>query len=191
MKISVFADTLLKSKSFNALTAKSKVKQVEEGFWQKPRGARHRSLLDNKMASLRTLGKSSSFKYINGAGPDSPDSKFKIFPAKFSNIQELNGGSEEKNEQNLADRNRLSRADQDHPGDMRSTSTSYTPKLDQKSSSRSETHSLSSLSDSQDSNIIQSDNMPCCLLSKSASYVVHRGTDGTVGAGASLFFDPC
>lgn len=180
---------MLKSKSFSTLTAKLKVKQVEEGFLQKPRGARRHSLLDAKIGSLRTLGKSASFKYVNRGGQDTLDSKVKTFPAKFSNGQELKGGPREKNEHNPAGRNRLTRVDQDHPTATRSNSISLTSKLDQKPSSRSET--LSSISDSRDSNAIHSDGKPGTSLSKSSSYVARRGTNGTMGSGRSLFLVHC
>ncbi|PKI38195.1 hypothetical protein CRG98_041448 [Punica granatum] len=181
-------NALLKSKSFSALTAKSKVKQ-EEGFPQKPRGARSNSLLDTKIGPLRTLGKSASFKHVNQGRADSPDSKVKIYPAKFSNVQELKGASKHRDEQNPADRSRLPRVDQDRPSTTRNSPVLYAPKLDQKPSSRSDTHSLSSASDSRDSNIIQSDGKPGSSLSKSASYVARRGTDGTVGSGGSSSSD--
>lgn len=186
---SLFADALLKSKSFSVLTAKSKVKQVEEGFLQKQRGARHHSLLDTKIGSSRTLGKSASFKYVNRGGQDSLDSKVKTFPAKFSNAQEVKGGSREKNEHGPAGRNRLARVDQDHPTATRSSSISFTSKLDQKPSPRSET--LSSISDSRDSNAIHSDGKPASSLSKSSSYVARWGTNGTMGSGRSLFLVHC
>lgn len=172
------------------MNAKLKVKQAEDGFLQKPREAHRVSLLDTKIGSLRTLGKSASFKYVNRKGPDSPDSKVKIIPAKFSSVQELKEGSREKNKQDLADRNRLPRVVQDRYVASRSHSTPYISKLDRKLSSLSETHSLSSASDSQDSNFVQSDGKLGSSLPKSASYVAHQGTDAAIGSGANFFFAP-
>lgn len=191
LKTSLFADTLLKSKSFSALTAKPKVKQVEEGFLQKLRGARHHSLLDTKTGSLRALGKSTSFKCVNRGGQDFPDSKIRTSPSKFSNSQESKGGFREKNEDNPGGRNRLPRVDQDHPSATRSSSLSYNRKLDQKLSSRSETLYHPSMSDGRDSNIMQSDCKSGSSLSKSSSYVARRGTEVTMGSGASLFLACC
>ncbi|KAK4773516.1 hypothetical protein SAY87_028535 [Trapa incisa] len=183
-RIEASKNILLKSKSFSALNAKPKVKQVEDGFLQKLKGAHHHSLLDTKTSSLSALGKSTSFKCVNRGGQDFPDSKIKTSLAKFSSSQELNGGFKEKNE-NAFGRNKLHRVHQDNPSATRSSSIPYTRKLDHKLSSRFETLSHPSVNDNWDSNIIQSDSRSVSSLSKSSTYVACCGKDVPMGSESS------
>ncbi|KAK4791597.1 hypothetical protein SAY86_032010 [Trapa natans] len=186
-RVQAYKNTLLKSNSFSALTAKPKVKQVEECFPQKLKGAHHHSLLDTKTSSLRALGKSTSLKSVNRGGLDFPDSKIKTSLPNFSNTQELKGGFEEKSEDNPSSRNRLSRLDQDRPCATRSSSIPHTRKLVKKLPS--ETLSHPSVIDSRDSNFLQSDCKLDPLLSKSSIYVARRGNDVPVGSAESSSSD--
>ncbi|KAL1107643.1 hypothetical protein V6Z11_D03G060200 [Gossypium hirsutum] len=163
--------TLLKSNSFNALNSKSKVKLVDEVALQKEKTFRKHASLNSKEEASRVMGKSMLFKSTNSGRLSTGESKFKMLSSKYPHVQDLKGLKQVK-EQISLERKNLSKLD-------RSSSTVSTPKVDQKLTTRTDTISHSSASNSRETKAVRSDGKPS-TLSRSTSNLARNGVENAV-----------
>ncbi|MBA0850889.1 hypothetical protein Goshw_008953 [Gossypium schwendimanii] len=163
--------TLLKSNSFNALNFKSKVKLVDEVALQKEKTFRKHASLNSKEEASRVMGKSMLFKSTNSGRLSTGESKFKMLSSKYPHVQDLKGLKQVK-EQISLERKNLSKLD-------RSSSTVSTPKADQKLTTRTDTISHSSASNSRETKAVRSDGKPS-TLSRSTSNLARNGLENAV-----------
>ncbi|XP_017622855.1 uncharacterized protein LOC108466963 isoform X1 [Gossypium arboreum] len=163
--------TLLKSNSFNALNSKPKVKLVDEVALQKEKIFRKHASLNSKEEASRVMGKSMSFKSTNSGRLSTGESKFKMLSSKYAYVQDLKGLKQVK-EQISLERKNLSKLD-------RSSSTVSTPKVDQKLTTRTDTISHSSASNSRETKAVRSDGKPS-TLSRSTTNLVRNGVENAV-----------
>ncbi|MFQ6623786.1 hypothetical protein Gotur_004214 [Gossypium turneri] len=163
--------TLLKSNSFNALNSKSKVKLVDEVALQKEKTFRKHASLNSKEEASRVMGNSMLFKSTNSGRLSTGESKFKMLSSKYPHVQDLKGLKQVK-EQISLERKNLSKLD-------RSSSTVSTPKVDQKLTTRTDTISHSSASNSRETKAVRSDGKPS-TLSRSTSNLARNGVENAV-----------
>ncbi|XP_010270007.1 PREDICTED: uncharacterized protein LOC104606480 isoform X2 [Nelumbo nucifera] len=168
--------TLLKSKSFNMLNLKSKVKLVQEDVSQKKKVAGNCVIGDMKKEGLvRTLGKSMSFKSENLGCLNVTESKVKILSPNLSRVEELKGLKQAK-EQNLIERKNSFKSDRPLVSSPRAVSSMSTLKNDQKINSRAENASfLSSATNFRDPKPAQADGK--LKTSSKPANLANKGSD--------------
>lgn len=150
------------------------MKLVDEVALQKEKIFRKHASLNSKEEASRVMGKSMSFKSTNSGRLNSGESKFKMLSSKYPHVQDLKGLKQVK-EQISLERKNLLKLD-------RSSSTVSTPKVDQKLTTRTDTISHSSASNSRETKAVRSDGKPS-TLSRSTSNLARNGVENAVISG--------
>jgi len=171
----------LKSKSFNTLNSKMKVKLVDE-VPQKHKGARESSL-DMKEGAARMMRKSMSFKSASSGRSSTNELKVKMLSSKFSHIQDSRGLKQVK-DWDAVDRKKLLRLGRPPGSSMTSSAVVSTPKVDQGFTPRGESVIASSTGNNRELKSAQS-NGKLGTLSRSTSNVGCKGADPPVTSGIS------
>ncbi|XP_052305529.1 uncharacterized protein LOC7491074 isoform X5 [Populus trichocarpa] len=167
---------LLKSKSFNTLNSKMKVKLVDE-VPQKHKGARESSL-DMKEGAARMMRKSMSFKSASSGRSSTNELKVKMLSSKFSHIQDSRGLKQVK-DWDAVDRKKMLRLGRPPGSSMTSSAVVSTPKVDQGFTPRGESVIASSTGNNRELKSAQS-NGKLGTLSRSTSNVGCKGADTSV-----------
>ncbi|XP_075647763.1 protein PARALOG OF AIPP2 isoform X4 [Castanea sativa] len=173
---------LLKSKSFNTLSSKPKVKLADEVIPPKQKGARDYNSLDMKEGPARMMSKSMSFRSSNSGRMNAAESKVKMLSSKSTHVQDVKGLKQAK-ERGTFERKHLSKLDRPLVSSTTITSSVSTPKLDQKLTSRGETSLPSYVSNNRDSKVVQTDGK--LSLSKVTSSLGRKGVEIPVTSGGA------
>ncbi|XP_039034089.1 LOW QUALITY PROTEIN: uncharacterized protein LOC120170160 [Hibiscus syriacus] len=169
--------TLLKSKSFNGLNSKPKVKLVDEIALRKQKIARKHESLGSKEEASRGMGKSMSFKSTLSGRLNTTESKFKMLSSKYPCVQDVKELKQVKERISLERRN-LVKLD-------RSSSSVSTSKVEQKLIPPTESISHSSASNNRDTKAIRSDGKTS-TLSRSTSNLARKVVENAVTSASGV-----
>ncbi|KAK4436126.1 hypothetical protein Salat_0776300 [Sesamum alatum] len=156
LRVNTSRGTFSKSKSFNSLNSKPKVKLVDQVVIQRQKSAKEHGSFRLKEGVVRTIGKSMSFKCTNSMRSES---KLKMLSPRLTHSQD----NKSTKQRAPFERNHSFKAEHPSTNSMMGTSVSSTSRIEKKPASRAESSSLATVANHHEMKPVQTDGRSAAL----------------------------
>ncbi|KAL0452282.1 UNVERIFIED_CONTAM: hypothetical protein Slati_1206300 [Sesamum latifolium] len=156
LRVNTSRGTFSKSKSFNSLNSKPKVKLVDQVVIQRQKSAKEHGSFRLKEGVVRAIGKSMSFKCTNSTRSES---KLKMLSPRPTHSQD----SKSTKQRTPFERHHSFKAEHPSANSIMGTSMSSTSRIEKKQVSRAESSSLATVANHHDMKPVQTDGRSAAL----------------------------
>ncbi|XP_011084637.1 uncharacterized protein LOC105166844 [Sesamum indicum] len=160
LRVNTSRGTFSKSKSFNSLNSKPKVKLVDQVVIQRQKSAKEHGSFRLKEGVVRAIGKSMSFKCTNSMRSES---KLKMLSPRPTHSQD----SKSTKQRTPFERHHSFKAELPSANPIMGTSMSSTSRIEKKQASRAESSSLATVANHHDMKPVQTDGRSAALTRSS------------------------
>ncbi|KAK4403774.1 hypothetical protein Sango_0746000 [Sesamum angolense] len=160
LRVNTSRGTFSKSKSFNSLNSKPKVKLVDQVVIQRQKSAKEHGSFRLKEGVVRAIGKSMSFKCTNSTRSES---KLKMLSPRPTQNQD----SKSTKQRTPFERHHSFKAEHPSANSIMGTSMSSTSRIEKKQVSRAESSSLATIANHHDMKPVQTDGRSAALTRSS------------------------
>ncbi|KAL0403358.1 UNVERIFIED_CONTAM: hypothetical protein Sradi_1976600 [Sesamum radiatum] len=160
LRVNTSRGTFSKSKSFNSLNSKPKVKLVDQVVIQRQKSAKEHGSFRLKEGVVRAIGKSMSFKCTNSTRPEP---KLKMLSPRPTHSQD----SKSTKQRTPFERHHSFKAEHPSANSIIGTSVSSTSRIEKKQVSRAESSSLATVANHHDMKPLQTDGRSAALTRSS------------------------